>query len=126
MLINLSNHQYQYWPEIQQEAADREFCSVTDMLFPDMDPQRSPEKIKELAEMYVGKIIKVLDRLNNNNEKYAVHIMGEMTFCFALTCLLLKKDIRCVASTTERITEQKGNRKTSEFRFVRFRDYVML
>jgi len=126
MLINLSNHPYKYWLEGQIMIAKREFGEVIDLPFPDINPEAKPAGIKAAAEKYTEKIIRLSEKYNDTNKPFAVHLMGEMTFSFALVSMLLKKDIRCVASTTERITEQKDTRKISEFRFVRFRDYKLL
>lgn len=50
--------------------------------------------------------------------------MGEMTFTYALVKRLKEAGIRCVASTTKRIcTENADGSRTSQFNFVRFRDY---
>ncbi|MEM3373490.1 MAG: hypothetical protein QXF76_04715 [Candidatus Anstonellales archaeon] len=55
----------------------------------------------------------------------AVHVMGEMTFSFALVALLLKENVECVDSTTERIVYEENNLKTVEFNFVKFRKYIL-
>jgi len=49
--------------------------------------------------------------------------MGEMTFSFRLVQKLKSAGILCIASTTERITEQIGDTKTSRFEFIQFRPY---
>ena len=46
--------------------------------------------------------------------------------CFLLAQLLLKENITCLVSTTERITTEKNGTKISEFRFGRFREYKLL
>ena len=57
------------------------------------------------------------------NSQLFVHIMGEMTFTFAMVNALHKKGITCIASTTERISSEENGVKTSEFKFVQFRKY---
>ena len=53
-----------------------------------------------------------------------VHIMGEMTFTFAVVSRLKAMNIKCVASTTERNTViTPDGKKISEFKFVQFREY---
>ena len=64
--------------------------------------------------------------LCDKNETGAVHLAGEPVFCFLLAQLLLKENITCLVSTTERITTEKDDVKISEFRFGRFREYKLL
>jgi len=125
MLLNFSNHQHNSWPNEQQDLANREFSSVTDMLFPDIDTMLSSDGIKELALVYSEKISQIMQQAKNTSpsEKHAVHIMGEFTFCFTLINLLKEKGILCVASTTKRIVEMKEGKKISKFEFCSFRDY---
>jgi len=123
MLLNISNHPSIDWPEKQKNVALNEFGQITDIPFPSINPSSGPDAILNLAHEY-SRIC--LQQLNNRTiEQYddAVHIMGEMTFCFALISLLQQHGIRCLASTTDRIVALNGNWKSSEFRFIRFRDY---
>jgi len=53
----------------------------------------------------------------------AVHLMGEMTFTFALVQKLKSAGIPCVASTTHRRVEERGGKKIVQFEFVQFRPY---
>jgi hypothetical protein len=53
----------------------------------------------------------------------AVHIMGEMTFTFALVNLLKEVGIKCIASTTKRNVEEIDGKHVSTFQFVQFREY---
>jgi len=62
-----------------------------------------------------------------NSGAFAVHIMGELTFCFAMVARLQKAGVTCLASTTRRETVENGDgSKTSRFEFVRFREYTTL
>jgi len=49
--------------------------------------------------------------------------MGEMTFTFQLVERLKAFGIRCVASTTKRVVEEDGDKRTYTFKFVQFREY---
>ncbi len=92
-----------------------------DLPFPEIEPDASEDTVIEMADLFLGKI---LDLLKDSHESLnAVHLMGEMTFCFALGTLLLGKGIPCVASTTRREVVQDGLSKTSIFNFCRFRRY---
>ena len=122
MLINLSNHSSSNWDKKQIKDAEELFGSVVDIAFPAVAPEEDILGISELADEYFGKCMSLLnDRPNENN---AVHVMGEMTFSFALVSRLMKVNIACVASTTKRNASDFNGAKLSEFNFVRFRKYV--
>lgn len=119
MLINLSNHPSNLWAEAQKEAA-LQFGETVDIPFPAVDPGGGSDYIRNMAREYFEKIMDIAE----TKENITVHLMGEMTFIYALAGMLLKEGIRCVASTTERLTTDLGNgQKESVFHFVRFRDY---
>ncbi len=118
MLLNLSNHPSAKWPENQIQAASQ-YGGVTDMPFPHIDPEADTDQVRQLAEQYEVKIRQMTD-------VRAVHIMGELTFCFALIPMLQNAGIPCVASTTARDTLEHDGIKTSVFRFIRFRAYTLL
>lgn len=125
MLLNLTNHHSPQWPEAQKKEAKEQFGSISDLPFPSIEPQWDEEKVQELAEDYRKKCIDVLKV--SENQKNAVHLMGEHTFCFALIRLLQEDNITCIASTTNRISKENnsGERKV-QFRFVQFRAYPKL
>jgi len=50
--------------------------------------------------------------------------MGELTFTFNVVKNLAVRKIKCVASTTERNVKEIDGKKITEFKFVRFREYV--
>ena len=116
--INLTNHPSEKWEKRQSEAA-REYGEVVDMPFPKVSPESSYEEVSALAEEYVNLI-----REKCKDADVTVHVMGEMTFVYALVSRLKDIGIRCVASTTERkaVVNDDGT-KTSEFSFVQFREY---
>jgi len=123
MLINLSNHPSNLWSEKQMKIAIQEFSSVKDISFPFIEPDWDEKQIQDLAEQFFKLIFA---ESNSCVDNFAVHIMGEFNFVFALTNLLLKNGINCVASTTKReVTyDSKGN-KVSDFNFIQFRKYIM-
>lgn len=118
IFLNLSNHPSGKWDE-EQTAAARRFGAIADFPFPNIEPTATEGEIERLAE----------ETLQQIAERYAgseltVHVMGEMTFTFALVARLKERGIRCVASCTERMTEEReGGEKLSTFRFVGFRKY---
>ncbi|PJA99282.1 MAG: CRISPR-associated protein [Ignavibacteriales bacterium CG_4_9_14_3_um_filter_30_11] len=121
MLINLSNHPSDNWSDLQIKTANELYGKVVDIDFPQIPPEADEDLIAALANDYKDICLDVISSSNDKNN--AIHIMGELTFCFALVRELKKLNITCVASTTNRmLTESKGL-KLSEFSFVRFRMY---
>lgn len=118
MFVNLTNHPSSGWSEEQLKAA-WQYGEVVDFGFPDVKPDMTSDDVRLLAEELVKEIM-----LMGNGERICVHIMGEMTFTFALVSRLKALDITCVASTTERIVKMMPDgKKISEFKFVQFRKY---
>lgn len=119
MLINLSNHPSSQWNEKQLVAA-KAYGDLVDIQFPVVDESGDEEYIVLLANQYIEKIMSMgtLDDLT-------VHLMGEMTFTFALLKKLQEYGIRCVASTSKRIVKEEvsGRKEEVIFEFERFREY---
>ena len=122
MLINLSNHPSARWSAQQAEAANRLYGEIVDLPFPQVDPNGDEAYVERLVDEYAGKVLQLAEK-----QPVTVHLMGEMTFCFALVSHLQKHDITCVASTTERIVKESGyGTKEVIFKFVQFRNYTQL
>lgn len=120
MLVNLSNHPSSHWPDEQLFAAQELYGHIVDMEFPYVDPTWSSNEVDSLAEDYFQRFQSSIPR----HAGFAVHIMGEMTFCFALIQKLKAVGIACVASTTHRnVIEHPDGSRTANFEFVRFRQY---
>lgn len=115
MFINLSNHPSSEWSEEQLKAA-KEYGEVIDLSFPNIEPYFTSEDVNELADITAEGIVEIDDHA-------VVHIMGEMTYTYAVVSRLKAKGITCLASTTERNTFMMGGKKISEFKFVQFREY---
>ncbi len=117
-IINLSNHPSGIWETKQLDAAE-EYGEITDIPFPSISPDDSEEKILLLADEYVTKVMELA-----KDADVTVHVMGEMTFTYALVFRLKSLGIQCVASTTDRnVTMDGDGHKLSEFSFVKFREY---
>jgi hypothetical protein len=147
MLINISNHASAKWSAAQKQTANRLFGEIRDVPFPAIDPQADLNSIIAVAQDYVQKCQALIQRPATNDQRQttstqrprsaflffngsgaeqanAIHVMGEMTFVYQFVKLAAAAGLRCVASTTERISvDNADGSKTSEFRFVRFRDY---
>ena len=118
MLLNLSNHPSLNWSSTQLSAAQEAYGGVTDLPFPAIDPTWTKQEIQTLAEQYVATI------LGMSPVPEAVHLMGELTFSFALVKLLKARGITCVASTARRqVVEKAPGHKEAIFEFVQFRAY---
>lgn len=115
MLLNLSNHPSSAWLDNQKQTALDQYEEIIDWAFPQINPNWSADEIDQLAEEYEEKIKTI--------NPVAVHIMGEMTFCYNLINRLKQNGIACIASTTNRKTTEKNGVKNSIFEFVRFRKY---
>lgn len=116
MLLNLSNHPSSAWSEKQVQLANQQFGEIRDMPFPQIDPEADEAAISELAGDYLERILSLKPK--------AVHLMGELTFCFELVHRLKNHGITVLASTTHRISDVlPDGTKISKFEFVQFRQY---
>ena len=99
--------------------AAHEYGEIEDMSFPSIKPENNYLDIQSRAKTEVKQIEE-----KGKGFDLTVHIMGEMTFTYAVVSKLKERGIRCIASTTERIvTEETDGKKLSEFSFVGFREY---
>ncbi len=111
------------------QAAAQSFGEVRDLPFPAIAPNADLNTIIVIAQEHVQKCRNQFDHFQNpessiKDPESAIHVMGEMTFVYQFVKLATAAGLRCVASTTERLAvDHPDGSKTSEFRFVRFRDY---
>ena len=116
MFINLSNHPSKGWDE-DQLAAARQYGKIVDIHFPNIEPSFTSSMVNSLADITV-------ETITAFGKGITVHIMGEMTFTYALVSRLKALGITCLASTTERNTAiMPDGKKVSEFKFIQFREY---
>jgi len=104
----------------QRKIAGMLYNRIINIPFPSVDPNGDEEYIENLSNQYLYRIL-IIKKCTS--ETVVVHVMGEQTFCFALIKKLQSKNIKCVASTTQRIAEEKDGVKTSIFKFCSFREY---
>jgi len=123
MLINFSNHPAAKWSS-QQLTAARVYGKIIELPFPDVDPSDDEAYIQTLCEEYLRKIDAICRDAGCSAPTTIIHIMGEMTFTFAMVNALQKRGVMCIASTTERVSLEENGVKISEFRFVQFRKYL--
>jgi hypothetical protein len=133
VFVNLSNHRLESWSVEQLDYARRSlgiaeggklnFCiddwRLYDIPFPVVDPKAWTHQIFRLADSIVRGLTEKLQ-----NKQTIFHVMGEMTLTYSLISILHVFGYNnVVASTTERIAEEKDGQKVSSFRFVQFRKY---
>lgn len=119
MLINLTNHPATQWCDKQLEAASL-YGDIMDMTFPMIDETADEAYIEALADKYLQKILELA-----KDKNVTVHLMGELTFTFALLKRLQEHGVPCVASTSKRIVKEETAGRKGEviFQFERFRRY---
>jgi len=120
MLINLSNHPSSGWSVEQTNKAKELYGNLVDVPFPEVDPVGNEQYIHELTDEYLSRIISI-----QSNSPKVVHVMGELTFCYALIKKLKMQGIKCIASTTVRdVVVGADGKITKAFKFVQFREYL--
>ena len=118
MFVNISNHPASHWAPEQTSAA-KKHGEIFDIVFPIIGARSTASEVATLADKFSSDIV-----TKYNPSTDVIHIMGEMTFTYALVKRLRMAGFRCVASTTERIKQQLPDGGfVSEFRFQSFRDY---
>lgn len=116
--LNLSNHPSSTWKEAQLAAA-RTIGDIVDLPFPDVPADATTEDIAAMVREMVSKV-----QRETGSRPCTVHVMGEMTFTFALVKALTDLGYRCVASTSQRMVEMlEDGTKNVRFEFCDFRDY---
>lgn len=121
LFVNYSNHPSSKWPENQKTTA-QQFGQIIDIGFPIVDEFADEDMIIQKVKEQIELIKKETN--NNDPSSTTIHIMGEMTFTYAMVNALSELGYTCVASTTKRIVEDlpDGTQKT-KFAFARFREY---
>jgi CRISPR-associated protein Csx16 len=113
--VNLTNHPSSLWEPEQTQAALAAAERIEDLRFPNVPPEASEKDLAAIAGACVAQM-----------PPGATHalVQGEFTSAFEIVRRLQQRGVTCVAATTERQVEETGDgRKTSAFRFVKFRAY---
>lgn len=115
MFLNISNHPLSQW-SAEQLAAAKKYGEMEDIPFPETPTSITSSDISLMADTIVESIKKY--------DNPTVHIMGEMTLTYAIVRRLRAAGITCLASTTQRIKQQRDDGSfISEFVFQAFRPY---
>jgi CRISPR-associated protein Csx16 len=113
--VNLTNHPSSQWEREQKDAALALAERIEDVRFPNVPPEASEKDLAAIAQAFVAQL--------SPNATHAL-VQGEFTLAFEIVRRLQERNITCLAATTERqVEEADKGRKTSTFRFVRFREY---
>lgn len=121
MLLNLSNHPSSDWEKAQMDEALRLYGTVHDIPFPAIDPEWNLDTVRLAALQCAKTCIGLLQQ--STDQSNAVHVMGELTFCFSFVHLMQQQNIACMASTTTRVAKNTTDGKLSQFHFKQFRSY---
>lgn len=118
--INFTNHPSSNWSEEQIKAVREKYDSeIIDVSFPPVSASADEVEIRNQASKCVERIC--------GYAPSAVMCQGEFGLIYQVVNMLKKRGIRVVYSCSERRTVEKktdnGTVKTSEFCFVRFREY---
>ena len=132
MLINLSNHPVYrmegeeiiyLWDEMQRDAASV-YGEIIEVPFPNIPPEYTTEQVQDLAIQYLHKCEELI---RTTKKQSAVHITGEVTFCFALIQMLLRSGYTCLTATSKRdVKEGENGEKIINFKFEHFREYKLI
>lgn len=122
MLINFSNHPSDRWSAEQSNAALSQYGEIADIPFPNVDAYASDESVFLIAKSIADEI--------ETSSPDAVLCQGEFSLAFAVTELLMEKGIPVICACSERnvvenLTESGETVKRVEFKFTRFREYVL-
>lgn len=116
--INFSNHPSSSWMTKQLDEA-KLYGDIIDVAFPMIPDNYCHTEVIAFVNQYLQQILQVSDY-----KPCTVHIMGEMTFTYAMVNALKTKGYTCVASTTKRIVEELPDGvKNVKFEFCQFREY---
>lgn len=119
MFINLTNHSSEYWG-YKQINASQEYGEIIDIRPPVITGETKDEEISELVESYVKRIIDLAPA--------CILVQAEYVFTHRLVNQLKKRNIFVVAAVSDKrsiefLNENNNTERTSEFEFVRYREY---
>lgn len=117
VFANISNHPSAHWTEGQKAAACVHAGRIADVPFPTVPPDADEAQVDELASA-------LMDALPAGTTHALVQ--GEFTLTFALVRGLQARGVVCFAATSERLAEESGDLRLTQFRFFRLRRYPLL
>lgn len=129
MFINLTNHNYVAWSELQKKEAEKQFGEFTGLEgFPMIGPYLSKEDVARTVREVLSDINDAVRYNGLTPADVSIVCQGEMTFTFEFVRVANSMGYKCFAATSERKTIETqlpdGNTsKTSVFEFCQFREY---
>lgn len=114
VFANISNHPVADWSATQKAAAHAHAARIANVPFPAVPPDADEAQVHALASA-------VMDALPAGTTHALVQ--GEFTLTYALVRALQVRDVVCFAATSDRISEESGDLRLTEFRFSRLRRY---
>lgn len=129
MFINLTNHKFESWSELQKREAANQFGEFTGLEgFPEIDPIFSKEDVARAVREVLSDIDDAVRHNGLNPADVSIVCQGEMCFTYEFVRRAAERGYRCYAATSERKTVETQlpngtNTKTSIFKFVQFREY---
>lgn len=102
------------WDRHQTEAALALATRIEDLPFPQVPADATEARIAELAD--------ACERQLPIDTTHAL-VQGEFVLTFELVRRLQRREVVCVAATTERDSEPSADGERTLFKFVRFRRY---
>ena len=119
IFVNHTNHAAANWSATQIKTAEK-FGRIVDFPFPEIPPSFTTEEVRAMVLKNLQEILKL--------SPTAVLCQGEFNYTFDMIEKLKKHKIKVLAATSERVveetTEKDGTiKRSSEFKFVRFRSY---
>jgi len=127
--LNISNHPWGQWSQEQQNAARAIAPVIVDIPFPAVPPEADTREIEIMADQLVADLRAGKLKLPGDSWRYArdAMVQGEHSLTAVLVRRLQDIGITPYVATTQRQVEiDAEGRKTSVFRFVRFRPYPLL
>jgi len=124
--FNFTNHPSSKWGD-EQIAAAKEFGEIIDVQFPNIKPEISDEGVKAIIHNILGGALFYYDEEGESTvqrRNITLHVMGEMCGFFQSVIFAFQSQCfsKVVVSTTERKVIEKDGIKTSEFKFIQFRE----
>ena len=114
MFLNLSNHPSSKWLDGQLRATNRSCEDIIDVKFPNVPPEM--QCTKRLA-------VETVKNIPNLKNVEMAMVQGEPSVAAHLVSILQKMGIPCYMATTKREVFQDGDKKTSIFSFIQFREW---
>ena len=120
MFLNVSNHPSNMWQQKQLDAA-HEYGEIVDFGHPDIPAFATEDQMRKI----VAKSACEIEALAPD----VVFLAGEFTLVFMLADELLRRGVKVISATSERITEETKQddgtmQKVSKYNFVQFRKYA--